>query len=130
VLAIHTLLWPDEVRDTSELKGAAMAVELSDKEVDLAGKIIDLYAEDFNPAKYTDTFAQRKAELFATKAAGDEFHTVEPDGDDAAGEAEVSDLLAKLQASVKAREAAKEAELDAAVARHPAKGAKGKKKTA
>lgn len=91
VLAIQTLRWADELRepDFPTIK----PVEVSEAEVKAAGAIIDsMVGETFNPDKYRDTYQDELRELIAAKAV----ETVDS-GD---GTEEVSELLAKLEASV------------------------------
>jgi DNA end-binding protein Ku len=104
VLAIHTLMWSDEVRATDELKIGGKKVELSEKEVKAARALIDSMADEWEPTKYEDIYQQRVVEMIDAKAAGAEFTTTKPDADD--DEGEVSDLLAKLEASIAAKKTA------------------------
>jgi DNA end-binding protein Ku len=115
VLAIQSLLWAAEVRDTAELLGAAQNIELSDKEVTMARAFISAYAGEFDPSEFEDEYAMRLEELVATKAAGGEFRKAEAGGGDVADGSDVSDMMAKLEASI----AARNAEVDASVKRHP-----------
>lgn len=103
VLAIHTLMWSDEVRATDELKIGSKKVELSEKEVTAAHALIESMADEWEPTKYEDIYQQRVAEMIEAKAGGAEFTTSKPDADD---EGEVSDLLAKLAASIAAKKKA------------------------
>jgi DNA end-binding protein Ku len=104
VLAIHTLMWSDEVRATDELKIGGKKVELSEKEVKMAHALIDSMAGEWKPTEYEDIYQQRVAEMIDAKADGAEFTTDKPDVDD--DEGDVSDLLAKLEASIAAKKTA------------------------
>lgn len=104
VLAIHTLMWSDEVRATDELKIGGKKVELSEKEMKMANALIDSMADEWEPAKYEDIYQQRVAEMIDAKADGAEFTTTKPEVDDEEGD--VSDLLAKLEASIAAKKTA------------------------
>jgi DNA end-binding protein Ku len=104
VLAIHTLMWSDEVRATDELKIGGKKVELSEKEVKMAHALIDSMAGEWKPTEYEDIYQQRVAEMIDAKADGAEFTTDKPDVDDDGGD--VSDLLAKLEASIAAKKTA------------------------
>ena len=104
VMVIHSLMWSDEVRATDELKIHSKKVELSDKEVALANTLIESMAGQWDPDEYQDLYQQRVVDMLDAKAAGAEFTTEKRDsGDDEGG---VSDLLAKLEASIAAKKAA------------------------
>jgi DNA end-binding protein Ku len=98
VLAVHPLRWPDEVRPTDELTTAHRKVELSPKMVKVAEALVESMMGSFDPAEYTDAYTARLTELVDAKAAGGEFVPAESDDDDGADD--VSDLLAKLEASI------------------------------
>jgi DNA end-binding protein Ku len=104
VLAIHTLMWSDEVRATDELKIGGKKVELSEKEMKMAHALIDSMAGEWEPTEYEDIYQQRVAEMIEAKADGAEFTTDKRDAGDDGGE--VSDLLAKLEASIVKKKAA------------------------
>jgi DNA end-binding protein Ku len=106
-LAIHALLWHDEVRSTDELLGAAKQVKLTPKEVKMAHVLVESMSGEWNPAEYVDTYAQRMTQFIETKSEGGEFVPVVRASD----KQDVSDLLAALENSI---------------ARHPA----GKKRVA
>lgn len=100
VLAIHTMVWHDEIRSTQSLVGARKKVELTPKEIKLAHAVLDSMSGDaWNPAEHVDNRAQRVADLVTAKANGTALDAIESDDDDA-GAADVSDLLAKLEASL------------------------------
>jgi DNA end-binding protein Ku len=99
VLALHPLVWADEIRSTAELLGAAKAVELSPKEVKLAHALVESMMGVWEPDTYVDTYVARLNEMVDTKASGGEFVAAPRDDDGA----EVGDLLAKLEASVAAK---------------------------
>jgi DNA end-binding protein Ku len=75
-------------------------VETGQREVDMARQLIESLATDFDPTKYHDTYRERVLELIERKAQGEEI-AVQP-----AEEPEpVPDLMAALEASVKAARA-------------------------
>jgi DNA end-binding protein Ku len=99
-IVLHTLQWPDEVREP-EFPALDKLPEVSDLELE-AGKqlVLSLSAEGFNPDHYRDTYQEQLRELIDAKLAGDIPITpgvAETVPDD------VSDLLAKLQASMKGK---------------------------
>jgi DNA end-binding protein Ku len=101
VLAIHTLLWHDEVRPTDELLGARKQVDLLPKELKLMHAIVDSMDGDWQPEQYVDTYTRRLNEFITAKAEGGEFLPVTREAD----EADVSDLLAALEATLAAKTA-------------------------
>lgn len=119
VLAIHTIRWHDEVRGAEELHGAAKEVTLNPKMVELAHAVVDSLTSEWVPTAYADTYTEKLGQMVEAKAAGGEYvPAVEEDEGDGA---DVSDLLAKLEASIaKKPKKAKKAALDASVERHPA----------
>jgi DNA end-binding protein Ku len=60
-------------------------------------------AEDFNPDRYHDTYQEQLQELIEAKLEGGEAFTAEERPKDLDETEDVSDLLAKLEASVRAR---------------------------
>ena len=97
VLVLHTMLWPDELRD-----GAFAAppenVTVSDAEVTMAQSFIDALAGEFRPEDFTDSYREALEALVESKASGVEL----PEQAEAPQEAEVVDLVAALRASVEA----------------------------
>jgi DNA end-binding protein Ku len=102
VMVVHTLLWPDEIRDP-DFPGLDTQVDIRAAELTMAGQVVESMAADFRPEEFTDTYQEQLRELVEAKLAGGEaFATPEAparldDTDD------VSDLLAKLEASVRRR---------------------------
>ncbi|HEY9291938.1 MAG TPA: Ku protein [Microlunatus sp.] len=113
MLLMHTMLWPDELRDGAFAAPAA-DVTVSDAEVAMAQNFIEALAGDFNPDEYTDSYREAVETLVESKLEGAELAPEE----EAPQEAEVVDLVAALRASV---DAAKKRREDAA---KPAKKAK------
>ena len=104
VMVIHTLLWPDEIRDP-DFPVLDKEVEIKPAELKMAGQVVDSMTDDFSADRYRDDYQEHLHELIQTKLDGGEAF---PSGDLAHGLDEtedVSDLLAKLEASVKARTA-------------------------
>lgn len=96
VLTLHTLQWPDEVRepDFAELDNPA---EISDLELETGKELIAaLSAEGFNPDHYRDLYQEQLRELIDAKLHGDV--PVTPGVSEVPED--ISDLLAKLQASI------------------------------
>ena len=57
VLLMHTMLWPDELRDGS-FAAPPEDVTVSDAEVTMAQSFIDALAGDFNPEDFTDSYRE------------------------------------------------------------------------
>ena len=105
VMIIHTLLWPDEIRDP-DFPELDKKVEIKDSELKMAGQVVESMTDDFHPEAFTDNYRVEMLELIQAKIDGGEAFAVEEqpaDLDETTDD--VSDLLAKLEASVKARQA-------------------------
>jgi DNA end-binding protein Ku len=132
VMVIHTLLWPDEIRDP-DFPILDKEVEIKPAELKMAGSVVESMTDDFHPDQFRDDYQEQLHELVQAKLEGGEAFTVEEqpteldeDTDD------VSDLLAKLEASVKARKSGSSNTDDkpakkAAAKKAPAKKAAAKK---
>ena len=124
IMVVHTLLWPDEIRDP-DFPSLDAKVDVRPAELKMAGQVVDSMAGDFKPEEFTDTYQEQLRELVEAKLAGGEaFVTTEKparldETDD------VSDLLAKLEASVRRRR--EEAAAKAPAKQAPAKQAPAKK---
>ncbi len=102
VMVVHTLLWPDEIRDP-DFPVLDKKVEIKPAELKMALQVVGSMAEDFNPDRYHDTYQDQLQELVDAKLEGGEAFTVEDQPKELDETEDVSDLLAKLEASVKAR---------------------------
>ncbi|MET7386191.1 Ku protein [Streptomyces sp. NPDC005529] len=126
VIVLHSMRWPDEVRDSSPL--APEAVELTEDEIAGAEQLIDrMTRDDLDGPEFVDRYNDAVAEVIKAKREGVEPPTA-PEETKPAGK--VVDLMAALKESVaKARESRGE---DATVHDLPKKKstAKTAKKTA
>jgi len=125
VMVVHTLLWPDEIRDP-DFPVLDKKVDIKPAELKMAGQVVDSMAEDFNPDRYHDTYQEQLQELIEAKLEGGEAFTTEEQPKELDETEDVSDLLAKLEASVKARSG----DGNAPTKKTPAKKAPAKKTTA
>src|SRR5918998_5731622 len=105
-LAMSTMVYPDEVVDSSTIDelAAVEEVDVNSRELDIAKQLIDSLAGPFDPDKYRDTYREEVLALVERKAEGKEI-AVQPSADE--DDAEVPDLMSALKASldaVKARE--------------------------
>ena len=96
VVGLHTLHFADEVVPVKELELATPDRGPSQREVKMAGALVEALAADFEPSGYEDTYRKQVLEMIEAKAKGKQFVRAEPDEP-----AEESDLFAALQASVK-----------------------------
>jgi DNA end-binding protein Ku len=70
----------------------------------MAGQVVESMTDDFHPERFEDTYQEQLRELVEAKLEGGEAFTTEEAEPKELDETEdVSDLLAKLEASVKAR---------------------------
>jgi DNA end-binding protein Ku len=105
-LGMATMVFPDEVidADTIDEITAVEDIEINDRELAIAGQLVESLAADFDPDKYRDTYREEVLALVERKAAGEHI-AVQPDAEEE--EAEVPDLMSALKASldaVKARD--------------------------
>jgi DNA end-binding protein Ku len=98
VLLMHTMLWPDELRDGS-FAAPPENVTVSDAEVTMAQSFIDALAGDFHPEEFTDAYREALEAVVEAKADG---IPLAEETEEAPKEAEVVDLVAALRASVEA----------------------------
>jgi DNA end-binding protein Ku len=130
VMVVHTLLWPDEIRDP-DFPSLDADVEVRPAELKMAGQVVESMADDFHPEQYTDTYQEQLQELVEAKLSGGEAFTTEEKPARLDDTEDVSDLLAKLEASVKRRReesaARSQAEPGATEATAPAEKAAAKK---
>jgi len=96
VLGLHTMRFADEVVAPEDLEVASADKAPSDREVKMAGSLVEALAADFSPESYEDTYRERVLEMVHAKAEGKQ--VVRPSEEEPAEE---SDLFAALQASVK-----------------------------
>jgi DNA end-binding protein Ku len=109
-LMLSTMAFADEVVDPATIDELAGLddIKINAKELAMAEQLVESLAGEFEPDKFTDSYREQVLDLIAKKAAGEAFDTPEP----TAAAPQVIDLMAALEASVKA---AKEAR-----GRHPA----------
>lgn len=130
VMVVHTLLWPDEIRDP-DFPALDTKVEVKPAELKMAGQVVESMADEFDPDRYHDTYQEQLHELIAAKLEGDEAFTPEERPAELDATEDVSDLLAKLEASVKKRSSAEKSPAKKAPAKKaPAKKTPAKKASA
>lgn len=99
LLVMHTLRWPDEMRSHAELNAPTASLSAAEKAA--AKMLVDSMIADFDPSAYTDTYTDRLKELIASKCDGGQFASPETAAEKTS--ADVTDLLARLEASIQKR---------------------------
>jgi DNA end-binding protein Ku len=127
VMVVHTLLWPDEIRDP-DFPVLDKKVEIKPAELKMAGQVVESMADDFNPDRYHDTYQEQLHDLVQAKLEGGEAFSTEEQPTELDETQDVSDLLAKLEASVKARSGGSTPAKKAATKKAPAKKSASAKK--
>src|SRR5438093_5232044 len=97
MLALETMFFPDEVRETSEIDGVPVRGKPDDRQLKMAKQLIDSLATDWQPGKYHDEYRERVLKLIRDKAKGKE--VVLPEAEAAPT---VADLMEALRASIEA----------------------------
>jgi DNA end-binding protein Ku len=99
VLTMETMLFADEIVDPEGLDEIPVSDgKATKRELEMAQQLIESLSGDFEPEKYRDEYRERVLDLIERKAQGEEI-AVQP----AAEEPEkVPDLMAALEASIKA----------------------------
>ncbi|WP_445168754.1 non-homologous end joining protein Ku [Mycolicibacterium sp. Dal123E01] len=129
VMVVHTLLWPDEIRDP-DFPVLDKEVEIKPAELKMAGQVVESMADDFHPDEFRDTYQEQLRELVQAKLEGGEAFTTEDQPAELDETEDVSDLLAKLEASVQRRRAGADGSDGAPAKKAPAKKAAAKKAAA
>ena len=122
-MLLSTLYWPDEIRALGELDIPAAEQELKPAEKLMAEKLIEAMTGEFDPAAYKDEYREALMQVIESKIEGHEIvATPEP-----AEGTKLVDLMAALQASVKAATTARDskAEKPVSVAEEKARRAAG-----
>ena len=125
VMVIHTLLWPDEIRDP-DFPVLDKEVDIKPAELKMAGQVVDSMSDDFHPDQFRDTYQEQLHELVEAKLEGGEAFPTEEQPAELDVTEDVSDLLAKLEASVRKRRS----ESESSASKAPAKKAPAKKSAA
>jgi DNA end-binding protein Ku len=99
VLVLSTMLYDDEIVAPADLEvPTTEATKPSDRELDMAQKLVESLSSPFEPGKYHDEYREKVLALIEAKAAGDEVTVPEAPSEPA----EVKDLMAALEASLAA----------------------------
>ena len=99
VLTMETMLFADEIVSPDTLDEVPVEdSKTSQRELDMAQQLIASLSGDFEPERYHDEYRERVLEMIERKAQGEEI-TVAPAPEEPA---KVPDLMAALEASIKA----------------------------
>jgi len=132
VLMLQSLLWDDEVR-AAEFPSLSEATKVSEKELEMSAALVDSFAGDFTPEKFSDDYQVELKKLIDAKLSqGDAIDTAETFGEEVeaeekSGGAEVLDLMDALRKSVEKNRAAKPAAKKPAAKKSAEKAASSKK---
>jgi DNA end-binding protein Ku len=96
LLRLHTLRIAEEVRDPGEVEYEPSRKAPSDREIEMAGRLVESLHEDFVPSRYRDEHRDAVLALVERKAAGE---TIEP-APAPAPQQDDDDLIAALEASL------------------------------
>jgi DNA end-binding protein Ku len=100
VLALSTMLFEDEIVPASEIPNVpSRAPSVSDKELQMASRLIQSLTTDWKPSRYKDTYREELLELIERKAKGEDIVVEEAVSEP--GE-KIVDLMAALEASLAA----------------------------
>jgi DNA end-binding protein Ku len=120
VLALETLFYAEDVRESSEIRGSVEATEVKPVELDLARQVIASLAGEFEPEDFENEYRRELRAMLDAKLAGETIAVPEP-----VAEAPVVDLLEALKRSV--ADAKKAGAEPPAKPRGKAKAASGRK---
>jgi DNA end-binding protein Ku len=103
VLMLQTLLWDDEVRE-ADFPSLDAAPKVSPRELKMSAQLVEGFAEDFDPSKFSDEYQEQLKTLIDAKLAqGDSLDTDATFGeseDDEDSGGEVLDLMDALKRSI------------------------------
>ncbi|MCR5883891.1 Ku protein [Rhizobacter sp. J219] len=106
-LVLNLLRWSDEIRTWEDLalpEEGVKANHISERELQMAGELIDDMTVPFDPSQFADRFKEQVMALVERKVEAGETETVlEPEEEPLPKGADVVDLTALLQQSLKGR---------------------------
>jgi DNA end-binding protein Ku len=104
-MLLSTLHWPDEIRSVTELDLGDEDFDFKPAEKQMASQLVAAMTGEFDPSQYRDEYREAVREVIEAKVEGRqvaEIEEPEPEG-------KLIDLMAALEASVKAAKQAREA---------------------
>ena len=103
VLVLQTLLWEDEVRE-ARFPELDETPRISADELKMGRQLVDSFASDFTPEKFTDDYQEQLKTLIEAKLEqGDALDTEATFGRETEGGGEVLDLMEALRRSVESK---------------------------
>jgi DNA end-binding protein Ku len=109
VLMLQSLLWDDEVRE-ADFPSLKATTRLSPAELKMSERLVDSYATDFSPEKFSDEYQDELKQLIAAKLKkGDGVSTEETFGEQPESGGEVLDLMEALRHSVESSRKSRQA---------------------
>jgi DNA end-binding protein Ku len=122
-MLLSTLYWPDEIRALGELDLPSEEPEVKPAEMKMASQLIEAMTGEFDPAAYRDEYREALMEVIESKIEGRE--TVAVAGPEES--TNLVDLMAALQASVKAATTARDSKAEKPVSVAEARSRKAAK---
>jgi DNA end-binding protein Ku len=95
VLALHTMRFADEIVPAKQIEFSAPGRKPRDREIQMAGKLVDSLHEKWNPSKRKDEYRKAVLDMIERKAAGKKPRKPREQAPD-----ESPDLMAALEASL------------------------------
>ncbi|MGH1551123.1 Ku protein [Leifsonia poae] len=130
VLVLQTLLWHDEIRE-ADFPALDQTPRISDRELQLSSALMESFAGDFEPEKFSDEYQVELRKLIDAKLEeGDSVDTAATFGEEETekkGGGEVIDLMEALQRSVERSRSTKTSTSASGTKKAPAKKAPAKK---
>jgi DNA end-binding protein Ku len=124
-MLLSTLYWPDEIRALGELDLPDEEPEIKPAEKRMAAALIEAMTGEFDPAQYRDEYREALMQVIESKVEGRETVAVaEPEEG-----TKLVDLMAALQASVKAAAEARNAKSEKPVTVQEAKARRAARST-
>jgi DNA end-binding protein Ku len=93
-LALEKMFFANEIRDVKEVK--PKRVTIAKAELEMAQELIDRFTGKFRPEKYKDTYTAALKKVVRAKQQGKDVHAAPAEAE----EAEVTDLMEALKASI------------------------------
>ena len=111
VLVLQTMLWHDEIRE-ADFPSLESTTRITDRELSLSAALMESFAGDFEPEKFSDEYQEELRKLIDAKLEqGESMDTAATFGEEETekkGGGEVIDLMEALQRSVERSRTAKE----------------------
>jgi DNA end-binding protein Ku len=111
-MLLTTLHWPDEIRSTKELELPEEEPDFKPAELQMAKQLVAAMTGEFEPEKYHDEYRDALMKVIEAKIEGTEPEELEQPEEGGS----LVDLMAALEASVKATKAAREGDKPVSVA--------------